>query len=121
MRDVWENVAIVAPDLHEVPCKATQNDLLRREAEQAVADGCVEIQLTAQDTAAYGKDTGESLADLINEITSIEGDFKVRVGMMHPQNIKNDLESIIKSFKHLRYIISFIYPCKVGIIMFYPI
>ncbi len=75
-------------------------DLLRAEAEQAVAEGCVEIQLTAQDTAAYGKDTGESLSNLINQITSIEGDFMVRVGMMHPQNIMDDLECIINSFKH---------------------
>jgi MiaB-like tRNA modifying enzyme len=74
--------------------------LLRAEAEQAVRDGCVEIQLTAQDTAAYGKDSGENLADLINQITSIEGDFRVRVGMMHPKNIKDDLESIILSFKN---------------------
>ena len=28
---------------------------LKSEAEQAVADSCMEIQLTAQDTAAYGK------------------------------------------------------------------
>ncbi len=74
--------------------------LLIKEAEQAVADGCVEIQLTAQDTAAYGKETGEKLSYLIDQITRIEGDFRVRVGMMHPQNIKDDLESIINSFKH---------------------
>jgi threonylcarbamoyladenosine tRNA methylthiotransferase CDKAL1 len=74
--------------------------LLRAEAEQAVADGCVEIQLTAQDTAAYGKDTGESLADLINEICVIEGDFRIRVGMMHPKNIEDDIESIIPAFKN---------------------
>lgn len=74
--------------------------LLRRETEQAVADGCVEIQLTAQDTAAYGKDTGEKLSNLINEITSIPGDFKVRVGMMHPKNISDDLESVVDSFKN---------------------
>jgi threonylcarbamoyladenosine tRNA methylthiotransferase CDKAL1 len=74
--------------------------LLRAEAEQAVADGCVEIQLTAQDTAAYGKDTGESLADLINDICSIEGDFHIRIGMMHPKNIKSDLEAIITAFKN---------------------
>lgn len=74
--------------------------LLRREAEQAVADACVEIQLTAQDTAAYGRDTGEKLSDLINQIISIPGDFKVRVGMMHPQNIKDDLKSMVDSFKN---------------------
>ena len=74
--------------------------ILKREAEQAVADSCKEIQLTAQDTAAYGKDSGEKLSDLINQVTSIPGNFKVRVGMMHPQNAADDLESIIHSFKN---------------------
>lgn len=74
--------------------------LLKKEAEEAIADGCVEIQLTAQDTAAFGKDTGETLSDLINEISSIKGDFRVRVGMMHPQNIGDDLNNLIDSFKH---------------------
>lgn len=74
--------------------------ILKREAEQAVADSCKEIQLTAQDTAAYGKDSGEKLSDLINHVTSIPGNFKVRVGMMHPKNAEDDLESIINSFKN---------------------
>lgn len=74
--------------------------ILKREAEQAVADSCKEIQLTAQDTAAYGKDSGDKLSDLINYVTSIPGNFKVRVGMMHPKNAEDDLESIINSFKN---------------------
>jgi len=74
-------------------------DLLLEEVEQAVQEGCVEIQLTAQDTAAYGKDTDGSLSALINDITRIEGDFRVRVGMMHPESIGGDLEALINSFK----------------------
>jgi threonylcarbamoyladenosine tRNA methylthiotransferase CDKAL1 len=75
--------------------------LLQKEAEIAVSEGCVELQLTAQDTIAFGKDTGESLKDLINQITAIEGDFRVRIGMMHPKNIlDNDVKSLINSFKH---------------------
>ena len=35
------------------------------EAKQAIEDGACEIQLTAQDTAAYGRDSGEKLSDLI--------------------------------------------------------
>ena len=73
--------------------------LIRKEAEKAVQEGCVEIQLTAQDTATYGKDTGESLPELINQITSIEGDFRVRVGMMHPKSIINDVDELIDAFK----------------------
>jgi MiaB-like tRNA modifying enzyme len=74
-------------------------DLLLEEVEKAVREGCVEIQLTAQDTGAYGKDKGDSLAMLIGDITRIEGDFKVRVGMMHPESIVGNLEALVKSFK----------------------
>ena len=74
--------------------------LLQREAEIAVSEGCVELQLTAQDTFAFGNDSGESLNDLINQITAIEGEFRLRIGMMHPKNIMNDVKSLINSFKH---------------------
>jgi MiaB-like tRNA modifying enzyme len=75
--------------------------LLQKEAEIAVSEGCVELQLTAQDTLAFGKDTEESLKNLINQIIAIEGDFRVRIGMMHPKNIlDDDVKSLINSFKH---------------------
>ena len=32
-------------------------------------------------------------------MASLDGDFKVRVGMMHPKNIGNDLENLIDAFK----------------------
>ncbi len=44
-----------------------------------------EIQLTAQDTAAFGYDSGEKLSDLIKEVANLNGEFRVRVGMMHPK------------------------------------
>lgn len=72
---------------------------IKKEAEKAILNGAVEIQLTAQDTAAFGKDTNESLASLIKEITNINGKFKIRIGMMHPKNIIDDLDEIIEAFK----------------------
>ncbi|HEX3012957.1 MAG TPA: MiaB/RimO family radical SAM methylthiotransferase [Methanobacterium sp.] len=73
---------------------------IKNEIESAVADGCVEIQLTAQDTAAYGKDTGGKLSELINEITTIPGDFRLRVGMMHPKSMMGDLDELTDAFMH---------------------
>ena len=69
------------------------------EAKKAIDEGCVEIQLTAQDTSAFGKDSGEKLSDLIREVANLDGDFRVRVGMMHPKNIGNDLDALIDAFK----------------------
>jgi len=73
--------------------------MIKKEAERAVREGCVELQVTAQDTAAYGKDTGNTLSGLINEITSINGDFKLRIGMMHPKSMMGEVEKIINAFK----------------------
>ena len=70
------------------------------EAKEAIQNGACEIQLTAQDTAAYGRDTGERLADLIKEVANINGDFRVRVGMMHPKNVLGQVDEIIDAMKH---------------------
>ena len=70
------------------------------EAKAAIENGACEIQLTAQDTAAFGRDSGEKLADLIKDVSNLKGDFKVRVGMMHPKNILHDVDEIIDSMKH---------------------
>lgn len=80
--------------LHSYPV-----ELIKQETEDAVGDGCLEIQLTAQDTAAYGKDSGTSLPELVNAVTSAPGKFKVRVGMMHPKSIKDKVDELIEAFK----------------------
>lgn len=74
-------------------------ELIRKEALDAVHDGCVEIQLTAQDTAAYGKDVGTSLSKLINSVTSVEGKYRVRIGMMHPKSVLDNVDELIQAFK----------------------
>lgn len=78
-------------------------EMIKKEVEQAVKEGCVEVQLTAQDSAAYGKDIGKSLSDLMNQISDIDGRFKVRVGMMHPKSMMGDVDGLIQSFKSDKY------------------
>ncbi|MBI5036670.1 MiaB/RimO family radical SAM methylthiotransferase, partial [Candidatus Micrarchaeota archaeon] len=68
---------------------------LRFLAEQTVAHGAKEIQLTSQDCACYGLDIGESLPPLVNAISSIEGDFRVRVGMGNPDHFKRFFPSFL--------------------------
>ena len=85
------------------PLQSYPSEMIRKEAEKAVEEGCVEIQLTAQDSAAYGKDTGESLSKLMKSISSIEGDFRIRVGMMHPKSMMDDCEGIIEAFKNDKF------------------
>ena len=69
------------------------------EIKKAVEEGFREIQLTSQDTAAYGLDRGKNLAQLLEKISEIEGDFRVRVGMMNPNNALRILEELVEAFK----------------------
>jgi threonylcarbamoyladenosine tRNA methylthiotransferase CDKAL1 len=75
---------------------------LRKEAEQMVADGAMELWVTAQDTGAYGKDTGTSLPELLNELAGIDGDFRIRVGMMNPDHALSMLDEIVAAFSNDR-------------------
>jgi MiaB-like tRNA modifying enzyme len=58
------------------------------EVRRCVKDGFKEIQLTAQDTGAYGKDIGTDLAELLEQVDKIPGKFLTRIGMMNPQHLK---------------------------------
>ena len=63
-----------------------------------VRSGTVEVQLTAQDTAAYGLDIGTTLAELLESIADLPGDFMIRVGMMNPNTAKPILNELIHAF-----------------------
>jgi len=65
------------------------------------------IHLTATDTGCYGKDIGSSLTKLLNKIISLKGDFKLKVGMMNPENVSfmlNDLIEIYKSKNVVKFL-----------------
>jgi threonylcarbamoyladenosine tRNA methylthiotransferase CDKAL1 len=66
--------------------------------ETLVGLGAAEIRICAQDTAAYGKDIGLGLADLIERLGSVEGDFMMRIGMMNPANVLQNPGEIIRAF-----------------------
>jgi len=52
--------------------------------DRMVRSGASEIYLTSQDLAAFGSDNGETLLDLIEGISDLDGDFRARLGMMTP-------------------------------------
>ncbi len=68
-------------------------------AEDMVKSGVKEIELTAQDSAVYGMDTGHSLPELMRDINDIEGDFRIRVGMMNPDAASRILDELIEAYK----------------------
>jgi threonylcarbamoyladenosine tRNA methylthiotransferase CDKAL1 len=63
------------------------------------AAGAREFWVTSQDTACYGRDLGSNLAELLEALGGLAGDFKVRVGMMTPNMVTDMQNKLIEAFK----------------------
>jgi len=63
-----------------------------------VEAGIREIKLTGQDTAAYGIDTRRNLAELVEAVTAINGEFRVRIGMMDPLTALPIVDDLIEAY-----------------------
>ena len=63
--------------------------------------GAKEIWITAQDTASYMLDKNEKtqLPELIQKISELPGDFKIRIGMMNINNIIPVMDEMIEAMK----------------------
>jgi MiaB-like tRNA modifying enzyme len=75
------------------------SELIVKEVERSVKEGCKEIWITSQDNSCYGVDSGEDLPELLKKICEIDGKFFVRVGMMNPTHMKPILKDLIDVFK----------------------
>ncbi|MGA2385310.1 MAG: tRNA (N(6)-L-threonylcarbamoyladenosine(37)-C(2))-methylthiotransferase [Candidatus Bathyarchaeia archaeon] len=64
-----------------------------------VAGGMKEFWVTSQDTACYGRDQHSNLAELLQTLGDLPGDFRVRVGMMTPNMVTDMQDELIDAFK----------------------
>ncbi len=80
--------------------KSYKPELVLKWVKEALArGGYKEIQLSSEDTGCYGFDIGTNLAELLDEITAIEGDFRIRVGMMNPNHVIKFLDELIEVYQ----------------------
>jgi threonylcarbamoyladenosine tRNA methylthiotransferase CDKAL1 len=82
-------------DLNSYPLEA-----LVESSRKVISQGAKEIFVTSQDTAGYGMDGEERLPDLLKAICDIPGDFRVRVGMMNPDNLKEIIDGMAEVYHH---------------------
>ncbi len=87
--------------------KLARGDLCSREPEvllkrfkSLLSSGAREIQLTSEDNAIYGLDIDTSLPSLLEKLTSIQGDYRIRVGMMNPNTTERILDDVIDKMTH---------------------
>lgn len=74
-------------------------DSILDEARTLVAHGVREINLIAQDLAAYGTDQGgkSRFPELLQKITDIPGDFRVRMLYIHPDAFPFEILDMIRT------------------------
>jgi MiaB-like tRNA modifying enzyme len=77
-------------------------DILIEGMKKVLSEGFKEIRLTSQDTAAYGADIESNLPNLLKNIGEIQGEFRVRVGMMNPENVKPILPEMLDAYSDPR-------------------
>jgi len=64
--------------------KSEPIDDIVRQAEQGLAAGFQEIALTGEDLGGYGIDIGADLADLLDAVSSLPGDYAVNIRFIDP-------------------------------------
>ncbi len=79
--------------------KSFPPEVIVKDVRRCVESGYREIQLTSQDTGVYGRDLKTTLPELLNGISEIDGDFRVRVGMMNPGYLSEILDDLIESYR----------------------
>jgi len=87
--------------------RSRRRENILRQVERHLSAGCKEIWLTAQDSTAYGRDIGLTLANLIDSVAGVRGDFRIRVGMASPQTclpIFNELAAAYSSPKVYKFL-----------------
>lgn len=83
-------------------------DILRQ-LRHDVNDGCKEIWLSSTDNGCYGRDIGANLVELLESCISIEGEYKIRIGMMNPMFLRDMTDRLIQLFTDSDKIFKFLH------------
>ena len=83
-------------------------DILRQ-MRSDIADGCKEIWLSSTDNGCYGKDIGSDLVHLLRSCCLVEGNYKIRVGMMNPMYLPFMIKDLIEVFSDNDKIFKFLH------------
>ena len=69
-----------------------------RQIKSDIKSGCKEVWLSSTDNGCYGRDIDTNLVELLKACCSIEGNFKIRVGMMNPMYLPAILDRMVSLF-----------------------
>lgn len=71
-----------------------------RQVNTEINEGCKEVWLSSTDNGCYGLDLGTDLPSLIDAVSQIPKNFRVRVGMMNPMYMPKIRDGLLDSFEN---------------------
>jgi MiaB-like tRNA modifying enzyme len=80
-----------------------------RQIKTDIQAGCKEVWLASTDNGCYGKDMDTDLVDLLTACCSLEGDFKIRLGMMNPMYLPRMLDRMVSTFNQHEKLFKFLH------------
>ncbi len=83
------------------PLRSKSEEQIIKEFNALISQGVKEIILIAQDLGDYGKDGKGNLADLLRKILTIKGDYWIRMLYLYPDEIDDELISLIQQDKRI--------------------
>ncbi len=82
------------------PLNSFSEKLILAAVKESIKRGAKEIEITAQDTGAYGLDKKTDIAELLSKIVELEGDFKVRLGMLNPEHLNRYFDRLVEVYQN---------------------
>jgi len=80
-----------------------------RQVKADIKQGCKEIWLSSTDNGCYGRDIGSNLASLLQQCCELDGEFKIRIGMMNPMYIPHLSNPLLDIFLHKSKVLKFLH------------
>lgn len=74
---------------------------LHDEAQRAIDEGAREIVLTGVNIADFGRSTGETFADLLRSLDSLNGEYRLRIGSCEPNLLTEEIIDLVASSRHI--------------------
>ncbi len=77
---------------------STPPDIILQQLRQALASGAREVSLAGDDMGAWGTDIGSNLAELLDRMAAVPGDFRINLRFVEPVFLLKLLDQLLPVF-----------------------
>ena len=71
------------------------------QAQQAIDQGAKEIVLTGVNIADFGRSTGETFLQLLQQLDNLDGEYRLRIGSCEPNLLSEQIIDLVADSKHI--------------------